>query len=70
MSRKAAQSAARDARTLPEKRIMLNGGFMSQEDMEVIDLGVPLLSMHATFEMASKVDVWNFYRFMFAFYRS
>lgn len=46
------------------------GGFMSQEDMEVIDLGVPLLSMHATFEMSSKVDVWNFYRFMLAFYRS
>jgi aspartyl aminopeptidase len=46
------------------------GGFMSAEDMEVIDLGVPLLSMHATFEMSSKVDVWNFYRFMLAFYRS
>jgi aspartyl aminopeptidase len=46
------------------------GGFMSREDMEVIDLGVPLLSMHATFEMSSKVDVWNFYRFMLAFYRS
>jgi aspartyl aminopeptidase len=46
------------------------GGFMSQEDMEVIDLGVPLLSMHATFEMSSKVDVWNFYRFMLVFYRS
>jgi aspartyl aminopeptidase len=46
------------------------GGFMSAEDMEVIDLGVPLLSMHATFEMSSKVDVWNFYRFMSAFYRS
>jgi aspartyl aminopeptidase len=46
------------------------GGFMSSEDMEVIDLGVPLLSMHATFEMSSKVDVWNFYRFMSAFYRS
>lgn len=45
------------------------GGFMSGEDMEVIDLGVPLLSMHATFEMSSKVDVWNFYRFMLAFYR-
>ncbi len=45
------------------------GGFMSREDMEVIDLGVPLLSMHATFEMSSKVDVWNFYRFMLAFYR-
>ena len=46
------------------------GGFMSAEDMEVIDLGVPLLSMHATFEMSSKVDVWNFYRFMIAFYQS
>jgi aspartyl aminopeptidase len=46
------------------------GEFMSGNDMEVIDLGVPLLSMHATFEMSSKVDVWNFYRFMLAFYRS
>lgn len=46
------------------------GGFMSSQDMEVIDLGVPLLSMHATFEMSSKVDVWNFYRFFSAFYRS
>ena len=46
------------------------GGFMSAEDMEVIDMGVPLLSMHATFEMSSKVDVWNFYRFMSAFYQS
>src|SRR5689334_6543869 len=46
------------------------GSFMSAQDMEVIDLGVPLLSMHATFEMSSKVDVWNFYRFMLAFYRS
>ncbi|HKP13738.1 MAG TPA: hypothetical protein VJZ91_16575 [Blastocatellia bacterium] len=46
------------------------GGFMSAQDMEVIDLGVPLLSMHATYEMSSKVDVWNFYRCMLAFYRS
>ncbi|HKV40736.1 MAG TPA: peptidase M18 [Blastocatellia bacterium] len=46
------------------------GGFMSQQDMEVIDLGVPLLSMHATFEMSSKVDEWNFYRLMSAFYQS
>jgi len=44
------------------------GRFMSQQDMEVIDLGVPLLSMHAPFEMSSKVDVWNFYRTMSAFY--
>jgi aspartyl aminopeptidase len=44
------------------------GGFMSQQEMEVIDMGVPLISMHSTFEMSSKVDVWNFYRFMKAFY--
>ena len=44
------------------------GGFMSREDMDVIDLGVPLLSMHSPFEMSSKVDVWNFYRTMSAFY--
>jgi aspartyl aminopeptidase len=44
------------------------GGFMSREDMEVIDFGVPLLSMHSPFEMSSKVDVWNFYRTMNAFF--
>ncbi|MFY9550829.1 MAG: peptidase M18 [Thermoanaerobaculia bacterium] len=43
------------------------GGFLSAQDMEVIDMGVPLLSMHAPFEMSSKVDVWSFYRFMAAF---
>jgi aspartyl aminopeptidase len=46
------------------------GGFMSREDMEVIDLGIPLLSMHAPYEMSSKVDLWNYYRFMKAFYQS
>jgi aspartyl aminopeptidase len=44
------------------------GLFMSREDMEVIDLGVPLLSMHSPFEMSSKVDVWYFYRTMSAFF--
>src|SRR5262249_21569912 len=43
------------------------GGFLSEWDMEVIDLGVPLLSMHSPFEMSSKVDVWSFYRFMNVF---
>jgi aspartyl aminopeptidase len=46
------------------------GGFMSTQEMEVIDLGVPLLSMHSTYEMASKVDIWNFYRFFLAFHQS
>lgn len=44
------------------------GLFMSRYDMDVIDLGVPLLSMHSPFEMSSKVDVWNFYRTMSAFF--
>jgi len=46
------------------------GGFLSAWDMEVIDMGVPLLSMHSPFEMSSKVDVWSFYRFMGAFFGS
>ena len=44
------------------------GQFLSEWDMEVIDMGVPLLSMHSTFEISSKVDTWNFYRFMSAFF--
>ncbi|MGC2526218.1 MAG: hypothetical protein WA639_00615 [Candidatus Acidiferrum sp.] len=44
------------------------GGFMSREDMEVIDFGVGLLSMHSPFELSSKVDDWNFYRAMSVFY--
>ena len=44
------------------------GGFMSREDMDVIDFGVPLLSMHSPFEMSSKVDDWNFYRAMSVFF--
>jgi aspartyl aminopeptidase len=46
------------------------GEFLSAQEMEVIDMGVPLLSMHAPFEMSSKVDVWNFYRFMGVFFGS
>ena len=46
------------------------GGFLSAQEMEVIDMGVPLLSMHAPFEMSSKVDVWSFYRFMTVFLAS
>jgi len=44
------------------------GSFLSMRNMEVFDVGIPLLSMHATYEMSSKVDVWSYYRFMLAFY--
>jgi aspartyl aminopeptidase len=46
------------------------GLFMSMQDMQVIDLGVPLLSMHSPFEMSSKADVWDFYLTMSAFYKT
>ena len=44
------------------------GGFFSVRDIDVIDFGVPLLSMHSPYEVSSKVDVWYFYRFMSEFF--
>ncbi|QEE28758.1 peptidase M18 [Terriglobus albidus] len=44
------------------------GGFLSARNMEVLDVGIPLLSMHATYEMSSKVDHWSIYKFFGAFY--
>lgn len=44
------------------------GGFLSMRNMEVLDVGIPLLSMHSTYEMSSKVDLWSYYKFMRAFY--
>ena len=44
------------------------GGFLSMRNMAVLDVGIPLLSMHATYEMSSKVDLWSYYHFMIAFY--
>ncbi|MDH5715423.1 MAG: aminopeptidase 1 [Candidatus Aminicenantes bacterium] len=37
------------------------GFYLSQLGMEVIDVGVPLLSMHSTFSVASKVDIYYLY---------
>lgn len=44
------------------------GGFLSMRNMEVLDVGIPLLSMHSTYEMSSKIDLWCYYRFMRAFF--
>ena len=46
------------------------GGQMSKEGMEVIDIGIPLLSMHSPFEIASKIDLWNLNKFFTEFYIS
>ena len=43
------------------------GFFLSMLDMEVIDVGVPLISMHSTFSLASKVDIYLLYEACKAF---
>lgn len=43
------------------------GKFFSARNMEVIDFGIPLLSMHSPFEMSSKVDAYYLYRLMSIF---
>lgn len=45
------------------------GNSLSRRNMNVIDYGVPLLSIHSTYAISSKVDVHMLYRAMDAFYR-
>ena len=42
--------------------------YVANLDMEVIDVGVPLLSMHAPFEIAGKLDIFMTYRGYLEFY--
>lgn len=41
--------------------------YVAQLDIDVVDLGVPVLSMHAPFELVSKLDVYNTYKAFTAF---
>ncbi|MDD2956421.1 MAG: aminopeptidase [Oscillospiraceae bacterium] len=41
--------------------------YLSGLDIEVVDIGVPVLSMHSPFEVVSKADVWSTYRAFCAF---
>ena len=36
-------------------------------NIETVDLGVPVLSMHAPFELVSKIDVYTTYKAFVAF---
>ena len=42
--------------------------YISKHNIETIDLGVPLLAMHAPYELAAKVDVYETHRAVKAFY--
>ena len=44
--------------------------YIANLDMDTIDCGVPLLSMHAPYEVASKVDIYMAYKAYKAFYIS
>ena len=42
--------------------------FLARENMDVLDIGMPLLSMHSPFEVCSKVDLLNTRRLFAAFF--
>ena len=44
--------------------------FVASLNVEVVDAGVPVLSMHAPFEVVSKLDVYAAYRAFYAFYNA
>jgi len=45
------------------------GSDLSNDNMEVIDFGVPILSIHSPYAVGSKVDLYSLYKAMSAFYR-
>ncbi|MBQ7504764.1 MAG: aminopeptidase [Ruminococcus sp.] len=44
--------------------------YVANMNIDVVDLGVAVLSMHAPFEIISKVDVYETYRAFYAFYNN
>ncbi|WP_339864452.1 hypothetical protein [Paremcibacter congregatus] len=44
------------------------GGEFSRQDMEVIDFGVPLLSIHTPMAISSKIDIFHLYQASVAFF--
>ncbi|MEG2596920.1 MAG: aminopeptidase [Oscillospiraceae bacterium] len=41
--------------------------YIAELDVDTIDLGVPVLSMHSPFEVTSKIDIYSTYRAFFEF---
>jgi len=44
--------------------------FLARYDMDIVDIGVPVLSMHAPYEVVSKIDVYMAYRAFEEFYKN
>ena len=43
--------------------------YVAHMNVDVVDLGVPILSMHSPFELSAKLDVYNTYKAFRAFYK-
>ncbi len=43
--------------------------YIAKHNIDTVDLGVPVISMHAPFEVISKVDLYETYKAMLAFYK-
>ena len=43
--------------------------YISKHNIDTIDLGVPVISMHSPYEVVSKVDIYETYRAVKAFYK-
>ncbi len=44
--------------------------YVADLGIDVVDIGVPILSMHAPFEVAAKMDIYMGYKAFFAFYEA
>ena len=43
--------------------------YISKHNIDTVDLGVPVISMHAPYEVIAKVDLYETYRAVSAFYK-
>ena len=44
--------------------------YIANLNVDVVDLGIPVLSMHAPFEIISKIDLYETYRAYLAFFKA
>ena len=56
-------------------RVDIGGGgtiayILANKGVDVIDCGVPVLSMHAPYEVTSKFDIYEAYKAYYAFWRA
>ena len=56
-------------------KIGIGGGgtiayILANRGIDVLDCGIPVLSMHSPYEITSKIDIYNTYKAYFSFYQS